>query len=54
MTETERWDRLLEVAQAWGAIDRRGEEETSEEEAQEDFISDGTRLSTICCLFLGF
>ncbi|PBL02386.1 hypothetical protein ARMGADRAFT_252651 [Armillaria gallica] len=42
MTETERWDRLLEVAQAWGAIDRRGEEETSEEEAQEDFISDGT------------
>ncbi|KAK0490868.1 hypothetical protein IW261DRAFT_1434475 [Armillaria novae-zelandiae] len=42
MTETERWDRLLEVAQAWGAMDRRGEEETSEEEAQEDFINDGT------------
>ncbi|KAK0230939.1 hypothetical protein IW262DRAFT_1341264 [Armillaria fumosa] len=42
MTETERWDRLLEVAQSWGAMDRRGEEETSEEEAQEDFISDGT------------
>ncbi|KAK0191107.1 hypothetical protein F5146DRAFT_1047112 [Armillaria mellea] len=42
MTETERWDRLLEVAQAWGAMDRRGEEETSEEEAQENFINDGT------------
>ncbi|PBK72731.1 hypothetical protein ARMSODRAFT_1082124 [Armillaria solidipes] len=42
MTETERWDRLLEVAQAWGAMDRRGEEETSEEEAQEDIINDGT------------
>lgn len=42
MTETERWDRLLEVAQAWGAMDKCGEEETSEEEAQEDFINDRT------------
>ncbi|PPQ77664.1 hypothetical protein CVT25_011099 [Psilocybe cyanescens] len=45
MTEQDRWDRLLEVAQAWDAWDHRGEEETSEEEAEESFIDDGMRAS---------
>jgi hypothetical protein len=41
MTETHRWDRLTTVAQAWMAFDRRGELETSEEEDEENFITDG-------------
>ncbi|KAL0573969.1 hypothetical protein V5O48_007984 [Marasmius crinis-equi] len=41
-TETERWDELLECANTWGTLDagHRGEENTSEEEASEDFIDD--------------
>jgi hypothetical protein len=43
MTETQRWDELLKVAQAWDAFDAetRGELETSEEEAEENFLTDG-------------
>lgn len=38
-TESERWDALLDVAKAWAAFDTgRGEEETSEEEAEEAFF----------------
>lgn len=43
MTEQQRWDELLLVAQAWAVWDHRGEEETSEEEAEDDFIDGGTR-----------
>ena len=42
MTEQERWDELLGVAQAWDAFDVRGEEETSEEENEEYFFNDAT------------
>ncbi|KIM46396.1 hypothetical protein M413DRAFT_441492 [Hebeloma cylindrosporum] len=45
MTEQERWDELLGVAQAWDAFDVRGEEETSEEENEEYFINDATETS---------
>jgi hypothetical protein len=41
MTEQERWDDLLKVAEAWGACDQRHEMDTSEEEAEEDFLTDG-------------
>jgi len=40
-TEQERWDQLLLHAQAWTAFDRRGEMGTSEEEAEENFLTDG-------------
>ncbi|KAF9006587.1 hypothetical protein BDQ17DRAFT_1303000 [Cyathus striatus] len=40
LTESARWDQLLDVAQAWDAFDHRGEEETSDEEASENFIVD--------------
>lgn len=45
-TESQRWDALLDVAKAWASFDKRGEDETSEEEAFENFIDDddGTRL----------
>ena len=43
MSETSRWDALLVVAQAFSAMDTRGEEETEEEENEEDFIDDGDR-----------
>ncbi|KAK2466061.1 hypothetical protein APHAL10511_001703 [Amanita phalloides] len=38
MSETSRWDALLQVAQAFSAIDSRGEMDTEEEEGEEDFI----------------
>ncbi|KAF9481825.1 hypothetical protein BDN70DRAFT_497672 [Pholiota conissans] len=41
MTEEDRWDRLLNVAQAWDAFDRRGEMETSEED-DENSITAGS------------
>ncbi|KAK7470492.1 hypothetical protein VKT23_001918 [Stygiomarasmius scandens] len=44
-TEQGRWDDLLKVAEAWCAMDRRGEAETSEEEGEEEFINDGTSRS---------
>lgn len=40
MDETSRWDALLQVAQAFSAMDIRGEMETEEEEAEEEFIDD--------------
>jgi len=45
-TEQDRWDALLKVAEAWGAGDRRGEAETSEEEAEENFVDDEIERST--------
>jgi len=41
MDETSRWDALLQVAQAFSAMDTRGEMETEEEEEEENFIDDG-------------
>ena len=51
MTETQRWDELLKVAQAWDAFDAkiRGELETSEEEAEENFLTDGDGMYVFCC-----
>ncbi|KZT06434.1 uncharacterized protein LAESUDRAFT_653343, partial [Laetiporus sulphureus 93-53] len=40
-TASEQWDALLEVAKAWAKMDRRREADTSEEEAEEEFIDDG-------------
>lgn len=46
-TASQQWDELLEVAKAWAKVDRRREAETSEEEAEEEFIDDGqTEAST--------
>ncbi|CAA7260056.1 unnamed protein product [Cyclocybe aegerita] len=45
MTEENRWDALLEIAQDWTAFDNRGELETSKEEAEEEFITDGDGTS---------
>ena len=52
MTETQRWDELLKVAQAWDAFDAhtRGELETSEEEAEEKFLTDGDGMYVIALL----
>lgn len=36
----QQFDELLEVAQEWARIDRRGMYETSEEEDEEDFLND--------------
>jgi len=51
MTETQRWDELLKVAQAWDAFDAntRGELETSEEEVEENFLTDGDGVYVIAC-----
>lgn len=40
MDEISRWDALLAVAQAFSAMDDRGEMETEEEEDEENFIHD--------------
>lgn len=37
MTEQQRWDELLKVAEAWAAFDHRHEMDTSEEE--DDFLA---------------
>ncbi|OCH94315.1 hypothetical protein OBBRIDRAFT_723119, partial [Obba rivulosa] len=37
---SQQWDALLEVARNWARMDRRREAETSEEEAEEEFIDD--------------
>jgi hypothetical protein len=52
MTETQRWDELLKVAQAWDAFDAntRGELETSEEEAEENFLTDGDGMYVMVLL----
>ena len=52
MTETQRWDDLLKVAQAWDAFDTntRGELDTSEEEAEEKFLTDGDGMYVIVLL----
>jgi len=39
-TAQQQWDELLEVAKDFAEMDRRGEQETSEEEAEENFIDD--------------
>jgi hypothetical protein len=39
-TASQQWDALLEVAKAWARIDRRRELESSDEEAEEQFIDD--------------
>lgn len=39
-TAVAQWDELLEVARKWAEIDRRGAEDTSEEEDTESFIKD--------------
>lgn len=41
-TATAQWDALLSVATSWAKIDRRGSQDTSDEEAEEEFIDDGT------------
>ncbi|RXW25312.1 hypothetical protein EST38_g633 [Candolleomyces aberdarensis] len=46
MTEQERWDELLKVAQAWDAFDQRHEMDTSEGEGEEDFLTDGDGMDT--------
>ena len=40
-TASEQWDALLEVAQKWAEMDVPREDDTSEEEAEEQFIDDG-------------
>ncbi|TFK22328.1 hypothetical protein FA15DRAFT_681719 [Coprinopsis marcescibilis] len=46
MTEQERWDALLLVAEAWAAADHRPEMDTSEEEEENDmFVPDGATTS---------
>ncbi|KAF8969439.1 hypothetical protein BDZ97DRAFT_1915393 [Flammula alnicola] len=45
MTEQGRWDQLLMVAQAWAAFDHRGAQETSEEEDEDNFMTDGDGTS---------
>ncbi|KAF8165547.1 hypothetical protein B0H34DRAFT_689525 [Crassisporium funariophilum] len=47
MLERDRWDQLLVVAQAWDAFDvHRGAQATSEEEAEENFLTDGDGTSS--------
>ncbi|PSR73696.1 hypothetical protein PHLCEN_2v10615 [Hermanssonia centrifuga] len=41
-TASTQWDALLEVAERWAKMDRRRETDTSEEEAEEEFIDDAT------------
>lgn len=42
MTATEQWDHLLSLAKDFGMMDNtRGTQETSDEEAEEEFIDDG-------------
>lgn len=48
MTEEQRWDELLAVAQAWGAFDHRPEVDTSEEEREEAFDGDIGGSETTC------
>ncbi|KAI0309682.1 hypothetical protein OF83DRAFT_35327 [Amylostereum chailletii] len=49
-TAQQQWDELLDIAQEFAKMDRRGELETSEEEAEEEatdnFIDDGTSSSS--------
>ncbi len=54
-TEQERWDALLDVAKAWMAYDKRGEQGTSDEEDEEDFLTDGngTYVDLFMSLVLG-
>ena len=40
-TEKDRWDALVDVAKAWVAFGNRGEVDTSEEEDEENFFTDG-------------
>ncbi|KAL6307143.1 hypothetical protein BKA93DRAFT_823606 [Sparassis latifolia] len=40
-TASQQWDALLDVAKDWACMDHRREDDTSEEEAEEEFIDDG-------------
>ncbi|CCM02334.1 uncharacterized protein FIBRA_04426 [Fibroporia radiculosa] len=40
-TASQQWDALLDVANSWAKMDLRRHEDTSEEEAEEDFIDNG-------------
>jgi hypothetical protein len=42
MTETERWDSLLNIALEWQRMDKCGNASTSDEEREEAFIYDDT------------
>lgn len=44
-TASQQWDALLTVANRWAKMDRRRELETSEEEAEENWIDDGDGTS---------
>lgn len=39
-TASQQWDALLEIAKAWAKVDLLRQEDTSEEEAEEQFIDD--------------
>lgn len=52
MTETDRWDALLKIAQAWGAIDHRPAIDTSEEEGEESFLTDDSGNDRTCVKLL--
>ncbi|OBZ70189.1 hypothetical protein A0H81_09699 [Grifola frondosa] len=45
-TASQQWDALLDVAKNWAKVDHRREEDTSDEEAEEEFIDDGHESST--------
>ncbi|KAI0722639.1 hypothetical protein C8Q76DRAFT_719590 [Earliella scabrosa] len=45
-TASEQWDALLEVAQKWARMDVPRADDTSEEEAEEEFIDDGEEEDT--------
>lgn len=49
-TETNRWDALLAVAEAFSALDRRGMEDTSEEEAEEEFLDHDEQPKSVLSL----
>lgn len=41
-TPNQQWDGLLDVAKEWAKIDRRPEDDTSEEDDEEAFLEDGS------------
>lgn len=49
-TASQQWDALLDVARKWARIDHRREMETSDEEAEEQFIDDDNDASEARCV----
>lgn len=47
MTEKGRWDGLLEIVKQWVEFDARREQDTSDEEAEENFIDDAEVSSCV-------